>query len=665
MFGLTKKLSIVALYICLFIGSGIEAIASSEFLLKSTADTKLGNLTKCIKSNDNDVSICMDKFQEYLKAEIALMRSAEDKTKYSQRLSKMLDYLSQSADIFYEKAQTTRDIIYYEKASRCATLLVKLSEKYKSYEKMVNDFENVKQGATSTVLLEILYKKTRKEQYPSVAFQEAFNSLVNKSLTMFAYLDSGLQKDIRAFSNGLILKYMAHMRSIVTALESYTVPDFGAIADEFIVYKAAIKIPGVDTHQEESLSLRKKAGIMFGTCLGKVKEVKAKASKHFLDGDTKFSKATDELETLKSIICLSSEYINSPENLFLDVPLVPNDFLDALRDSTDFLQISIQASNEASANEYVKAVKLWDKALSLHSVEKRLRERAQQLQSNAIQAALDQALNVAQELANQKRFPNALEKLEHLKASVALDVNQEKSISDLKQRIEREAEIDRIKKIQIAVDQTLTLAQELANQEKFPEALKELENLRTSVTLNTMQEQNILSLRDKIQTQGQHYVLKSAKSLKSKGNHMAALRTIDMTKITGMNDELTEFYNVLRNNFDWRQLETIEDTRYFVNCSFPDLAGFMKFPNKASSNTYCEFNIYFENQIDKDGYVGSLGGDVSAPVYVSIINPVFKGSTLINKQAFCVFRINGTKGLLNPLTDSTVNVPYLEAIYIQ
>ena len=384
-----------------------------------------------------------------------------------------------------------------------------------------------------------------------------------------------------------------------------------------------------------------------------------------MDSDNKLHEATDHLAHLTHLILISSEHVKATGNLFLDVPVISNNVLNDVQDLTHFLHFSVQATNESRGNEYVKAVNLWDKALSLRSVDKRLREKAQLHQSKAIQAAVDQALSLAKDMAGQKRFVEALKELENVSSSVSVNNDQRTDISTLRQRIEKDAEIDRLRKIQASVDQALNLAKDMADQKRFAEALKELENVSSSVSVNKKQEREIVSLKHTIQTKGQHYVLKLAKKLKSSGNHMKSLRTIDMAKALGMNDELTVFFNKLKKNFDWRQLETLQDTAYFVNCSFQELVNFMKFPKRAGLNTYCAFSILFSNQIDKDGYFGYLGGDIEAPVYVSIINPSLKGATLLNKQLFCVFRINGTKGLVNRLTDATVTVPYLEAIFIQ
>ena len=664
-FIMARQLFITAFFISIFIVQVNGVDASSEFLLKSTADTKLGKLKECIKSHDNDVSICITEFKEYLKAEIKLIKSAKDKSIYNQRLKKMINYLRQSADIFYEKAERTKKLEYYEKASRCAALLMKLSKKYQSYEKMVKQFDNAKQGSNSTVLLEIFFRKVKEKKYPTDAFQEAFNSLVKKSVPIYSHLDNDLQREIRAYSNELVLEYMKNLRKIVASLEASDVPDFDNINDQFIIYKEAIKIPGVDRHQTESSILRKKFGSLLGTYLNEAKAAQDRASKFFLDGNNKLSESTDRLNNLKEIICVSSGYLKNKDDLFLEVPSISDVFLNTLGDTTDFLTISIQASNEEKAGEYIKSVKLWKKALSLHSIDKRLEEKAQKLESKAIQAAVDQSINLAPEQANKKEFSQALELLDGLKASVALKDKQEKIISDLRERIDKEAEEDRQRRIAEAAERAMKEAQELASQNKFQEALETLETLRASQTLNKAQDKRILSLKQKIKIQGQKEILKLAETLKNQGNDMAALKTIDVAKIVGMNNELEEFYDSLKTNFNWGEIETLEDAKYFVNCSFDDLLNFITFPKKAGLNVFCEFTLLFENQIDTDGYYGYLGGRSDSPIYIKIINPSFKGATLIGKQAYCVFRINGTKALVNVLTDSTVNVPNLEAIYLQ
>jgi hypothetical protein len=592
--------------ICLFsilVVSINQVYASSEVLLKSIADTKLGNLKQCIESHGNDISICIAEFKEYLRAEIKLIKSSKEKSIYNKRLNKMINYLRQSADIFYEKAENTKKMEYYEKASRCAALLVKLSKKYQSYERMVNQFENSKQSSNSTVLLKILFQKSKEKEYPNTAFQEAFNLLIKKSVPIYSILDRDFQAEIRAYSNQLILEYMKNLRKIVSTLEGFHVPDFNNLNGQFIIYKEAIKIPGVDTHQTESSSLRKKFGMILDTYLNEAKVAQGRATRNFLDGDNKLLESTDRLNSLKEIICISSAYImKNADDLFLEVPSITDNFLSTLRDTTDFLLTSIQASNQEKAGEYINSAKLWNKALSFRSIDRKLQEKAQNIEFQAIQAAVDQATN---------------------------------------------------------------LARDLANRNKFEKAFEVLEGLRTSITLNKAQEIIVLSLKQKIKIQGQREILKLAKTLKSEGNHMAALRTINLTKIVGTNNELEEFYNDLKKNFNWGEIETLEDSKYFVNCSFNDLLNYITFPQKAGLDVFCEFTLLFKNQLDTDGYYGYLGGRSDSPVYIRIINPAFKGATLIGKQAYCIFRINGIEALKNVLTDSTVNVPNLEVIYLQ
>jgi hypothetical protein len=226
---LRRELFPILLFVC-FVTFGTGANASSTALLEATADAKLKTLKVCIKSNDNDISLCLDRFKDYLKTEIKLVKSAPDKSKFKERLNKMVTYLKRSADIFYEKAQETRSTKYYEKAARCAKLLVKLSDKYKNYGEMISEFDNVKRGSDATALLEILYRETTKKQYPNAVFQASFDSLISKVIKRYKYLDSSFQKEIIDFSNQLISKYITHMRSIVSALESCAVPNFGAIS---------------------------------------------------------------------------------------------------------------------------------------------------------------------------------------------------------------------------------------------------------------------------------------------------------------------------------------------------------------------------------------------------------------------------------------------------
>ena len=660
-----KRCFLILLLICISMTFGTVSNATSVSLLEVTAEAKLKTLMTCIKSHENDISLCLENFTDFLKAQIKLVKAAPDEKQYKTTLDKMVDYLKNSTDIFYQKARNTKSLKYYEKSSRCADLLLRLSDKYKKYGEIVQEFENFKRGTNATSVLTILYNETTKYTYPNTDFQNSFNSLVEKSIKRFEYLEEGFQNDLIVLGNQLIAKYIAHMRSIVSELESFTIPVFGTIAGEYKIYKIAIKIPNVNTHEEESLSLRKKVGTRLEICLNKLKRFEAEEAKKFIGGENILISSVETLAHLGNIILVSSEHVKPKDDLFLDVPAISNEVLNHTKDLKDFLQFTLQAKNELENNSYVKAVNLWEEALSIKSVDRSLRDKAQVYQFTAIQAAVDQALTVAKNLADEKKFAEALKELKSINSSVPVNMNQRADISNLRQSIEKDAEIDRLRKIQAAVDQALTVAKNLADEKKFAEALKELKSINSLNDLNQNQKKEIASLRNNMQNKGQLYVLRLAKKLKSSGQYMQSLRTIDMAKEIGMNDDLNEFFNNLKEDFDWKQITNIEDCEYFVNCPLDKLVYFMKFPKKAGSDNYCFLNLEISNQVDTDGYYGYLGGEVEYPVYAKIINSSLKGATLSNKTILCLFRINGTEELVDKLTNTKVNVPYLEIVFIQ
>ena len=101
-----RNLFTILLFVCIAMMFGPKANASSAALLEATAEGKIKSLMGCIKSNNNDISMCLDKFTEYLRTEIQLVNAAPDEPKYKSRLNKMVEYLRKSADIFYQKAQS-------------------------------------------------------------------------------------------------------------------------------------------------------------------------------------------------------------------------------------------------------------------------------------------------------------------------------------------------------------------------------------------------------------------------------------------------------------------------------------------------------------------------------------------------------------------------------
>lgn len=132
------KFHIPILLFILFSMHPRETIASSEALLKGTADLRYEKLIQCIKLNENDISSCINEATEYFKAEIQYVKASEQQEENSKRLDKMINYLKKSTDIFFNKAQETHDALHYEKASRCASLLVKLSDKYQEYQHCID-----------------------------------------------------------------------------------------------------------------------------------------------------------------------------------------------------------------------------------------------------------------------------------------------------------------------------------------------------------------------------------------------------------------------------------------------------------------------------------------------------------------------------------------------
>jgi len=174
-FGRWSNLVIVSILAASMLWRGLPANAASEVLLKSTADLKYHILQRCINDNGNDISACIGNVPPYIKAEKEVIRTAPDQSESTGRLTKFLDFLQKSTDIFFSKAKETNDPTYYEKAYRCADLLINLSDKYKDYQNVIIEYKHRQHGADATGALNALYDKIQ-GPYPYPKFQTGFNT---------------------------------------------------------------------------------------------------------------------------------------------------------------------------------------------------------------------------------------------------------------------------------------------------------------------------------------------------------------------------------------------------------------------------------------------------------------------------------------------------------
>jgi len=93
------------------------AYGSQQFL-ETTTKIEYDNLLKCIK--DKHIYRCTNEFEKYLKNEVNLIKSSDKNDPFKKRLTKIVDYLQKSTDVFHEKAKEDNDIEYWRKASICA-----------------------------------------------------------------------------------------------------------------------------------------------------------------------------------------------------------------------------------------------------------------------------------------------------------------------------------------------------------------------------------------------------------------------------------------------------------------------------------------------------------------------------------------------------------------
>ena len=509
--------SITVLFVFAFFTLSVShSYAVSEFLLKATADTNYKKLIRCIKGNNNDISVCISEFAVYLKSEIALVKASSNKEKYKSRLDKMVNYLKKSTDIFFEKAKTNTNnsLAYYEKASRCASLLMKLSDKYKDYDKvkiahikqkkivkaeifsgtlhrklikcikgnnndisfcisefaayhkseialikassnkeefksrldkMVNDLKKstdiffeiakadyslayyekasrcasllmklsdeykdyyIKQKKTvkAQILLGALTRKVKRLKYPEVDFTGSFITLAGDSLKGYEYIDKKLQSEITGLGQLVVSEFNNYLASTTKILAERNLPDYSNFGNRYTAYKSAVKIPRVDSREGKILDLQKMISIQTGDIYKQMKSLQENLTAAFLKDKYKvINKNAGALSTVTSIFVMSND-ANTTSGFFIDFPATSEPEIRRGKELSDFLVLVDKAYTSKKSGTDIDSIHNMNKALLLTNLDSNLLSKLQNERNSMLKDVVPRSLKYAKRQMKKKKY---------------------------------------------------------------------------------------------------------------------------------------------------------------------------------------------------------------------------------------------------------------------
>lgn len=458
-----------------------DCLAASDFLVKSTADTKYTKMIKCIKGNDNDISMCIEDVTIYFKSEIKVIKIVENKKESQDRLNRVILFLKDSTNLFYKKAKENRKLLYYEKAARCAELLIKLSSKNSEYEKVVEDYKKAQFGSAATVTLNSLFKKIKNIEYPSSkVFIKKFNILATKVNKVRDTLEDALLEEVKSFSSNLIEEYFHHLEKITDNISNHREAEFEYIDNEYSSYLIAITIPNVNRQNAKWDNLKAEVGKAIENNINELENYQNTIASYYLNKELgKLNNSVKQLERLTALAVNSYAFINVNKNIFAQVPDLSQENIDKINNVTFFLTKVNQATQYSNKDEFTNSLKEWDNSLK---------------------------------------------------------------ISLLPILLIKKANIDRLATINMATERTIIKSKQLLNSGDYIEALKTVERVR-SIPFNNKQAEKIEKQRIEVIKVGQSIIYKATKSLKGDPSDSDKIeKLIQRAKLIGMNDKLEKLF---------------------------------------------------------------------------------------------------------------------------
>ena len=388
-----KKYLIFA--ILLYIFSLTSAHAASEVLLKSTADTKYQQLIKCVKATNNDISLCVDKFSGYLKAEKKLLSSAKDKGKYQARLVKMIDFLKKSTDIFIAKARKTQDLKVWKQAATCSALLSKLSDKYASYKAIEQEYRQQKKGASASKGLAALLRKIQQIKDPDAQYLGMLESFITTTQKGYNTLPPKFQQDATAYAQLQVNRYIEQLREYNAALQQNTRYSFQKANTWQTVYSVVSQLSGVDTKQgtvqelsNSCCSQHTEYEKRVGTIEKSVQDGYVLVKKNKIDAlSTHVSALNARYTFVKSVLTQTSDVeqiCSNPPQLAASRSIKIENSLREFQNLVRFHSIVAEGTQLEKAKSYMSAARKYHEALSISLIPSKPHDNVVQRNKNVL-----------------------------------------------------------------------------------------------------------------------------------------------------------------------------------------------------------------------------------------------------------------------------------------
>ena len=329
------------------------AYGASEFLLQNAANKKYANFSSCLKSSDNLFTLCIDELKEFISAEnkyIKVKKTDESKT----RLRKIVNYVKQSTDIYIQKSEKTNDIEDYNRATIAATLLTKLSPKFKTEYSSFLDKSTARRQGNNISLGLSSYFKTVKRKEPEL---QVVQKLIDNAFPVYDSLDANLRSSLDRFFDAFINRYYDYLVDIKNAIESKNIPEVTKLKYRHQAYTAITKIHQVNDRTNDINQIKQEIADTLDQHFKNLKNQTDHLNKRFVSGND-----LDGVEVKMQVEYINYFFDMAPiiaQNRFLGFSKVrefPQSDLDDFARHRDFYPQSLNIQRLVNSNSYSDAL---------------------------------------------------------------------------------------------------------------------------------------------------------------------------------------------------------------------------------------------------------------------------------------------------------------------
>lgn len=430
---MTRSVYIVMFVLSFFVSQ--LGFASSDVLQKSISDIKYEKLLKCIKNNNNDISLCINKMKDFFKEEIKFIKTSDMKDIDSQRLNKTIEYLKKSTDIFYSKAKSASNLSYYEKAAKCAELLIQLSEKFENYEYMIEEYKAVKFGKLSTTSMNVLLDKIDNIHYPSSEFCNTFGGLVKIVKSENNHIEKNAIDKVYKIGNKCTVSYIDHLNNILKSLKLIKKPIFGDILTEFLIYQISLQLPKVKDNNIQTIEdLHGKISETIEKHFNSLTAVQKEMFDYYFND--RFDEITNQISSMISLTeCLIYSYKKAKtlKEIFKNLPNYNvHEIQRKVLNKNIFISIN-GASVALNNNKHITSFQFWNSAIN-QAYSSKLIARLNIDKEKTMEAATKFTVDVALDFISNNKYVEGLDYVDSI-LTLPLKKNQINRINSVRSNI--------------------------------------------------------------------------------------------------------------------------------------------------------------------------------------------------------------------------------------